>query len=59
MGSMFRSEKMTLCQVFLAPEAAYNNMADLGELGCVQFRDVGCKMQLFYISTFLHMEDNY
>lgn len=40
MGSMFRSEKMTLCQVFLAPEAAYNNMADLGELGCVQFRDL-------------------
>ncbi|XP_054725479.1 V-type proton ATPase 116 kDa subunit a1-like isoform X1 [Anastrepha obliqua] len=40
MGSIFRSEKMTLCQIFLAPETAYNNMADLGEIGCVQFRDL-------------------
>ncbi|XP_036344559.1 LOW QUALITY PROTEIN: V-type proton ATPase 116 kDa subunit a1-like [Rhagoletis pomonella] len=47
MGSMFRSEKMSLCQIFLAPEAAYNNMADLGELGCVQFRDLNNEVTAF------------
>lgn len=40
MGSMFRSEEMALCQMFVQPEAAYNSVSDLGELGLVQFRDV-------------------
>lgn len=40
MGSMFRSEEMALCQMFLQPEAAYSTVSDLGELGLVQFRDV-------------------
>ncbi|XP_067632821.1 V-type proton ATPase 116 kDa subunit a1-like [Eurosta solidaginis] len=47
MGGMFRSEEMSLCQVFLAAEAAYNNMADLGELGCVQFRDLNQDVTAF------------
>lgn len=40
MGDMFRSESMALCQMFIQPEAAYSSMAELGESGCVQFRDV-------------------
>jgi len=40
MGSLFRSEEMTLCQLFLQSEAAYTCVAEMGELGLVQFRDV-------------------
>ena len=41
MGSLFRSEPMTLCQLFLQPESAYSCLSELGELGLVQFKDVG------------------
>ena len=40
MGNLFRSEEMTLCQLFLQSEAAYACVSELGELGLVQFRDV-------------------
>lgn len=40
MGSLFRSEEMALCQLFLQSEAAYACVSELGELGLVQFRDV-------------------
>jgi len=40
MGSLFRSEEMVLCQLFLQSEAAYACVSELGELGLVQFRDV-------------------
>ena len=40
MGSIFRSEEMTLCQLFLSSEAAYNSVSELGEIGLMQFRDV-------------------
>lgn len=40
MGDMFRSEEMALCQMFIQPEAAYTSVSELGERGCVQFRDV-------------------
>lgn len=40
MGSMFRSEEMALCQLFIQPEAAYASVATMGEAGVVQFRDV-------------------
>lgn len=40
MGQQLRSEEMTLCQLFLQSEAAYACVAELGELGLVQFRDV-------------------
>lgn len=40
MGSMFRSEAMALCQMFIQPEAAYTTVSELGESGTVQFRDV-------------------
>ena len=41
MGSLFRSEEMALCQLFLQSESAYTCVSELGELGLVQFRDVG------------------
>ncbi|XP_073943292.1 V-type proton ATPase 116 kDa subunit a 1-like [Choristoneura fumiferana] len=40
MGSMFRSEEMVLCQLFVQPEAAYVSMYELGEAGLAQFRDL-------------------
>ena len=40
MGSLYRSEEMCLCQLFLQAEAAYACVSELGELGLVQFRDV-------------------
>lgn len=43
MGSLFRSEEMTLAQLFLQSEAAYACVRELGELGKVQFRDVSTK----------------
>lgn len=47
MGSLFRSEEMTLCQLFLQSEAAYACVSELGELGFVQFRDVSFISLLF------------
>lgn len=42
MTSIFRSEEITLAQLFLQSEAAYATVRELGELGRVQFRDVSC-----------------
>ena len=39
-ASLFRSEEMSLCQIFLQSEAAYACISELGELGLVQFKDV-------------------
>lgn len=38
--SIFRSEEMSLCQLFIQPEAAFHSVAELGEIGIAQFRDV-------------------
>ena len=51
MGSLFRSEEMTLCQLFLQSEAAYTCVSELGELGMVQFRDVSGVNFYKYILT--------
>lgn len=53
MGSLFRSEEMTLCQLFLQSEAAYACVSELGELGLVQFRDVS-KISLLSNFTIFH-----
>lgn len=37
---MFRSEEMFLCQLFIQPEAVYSTVAELGEIGAVEFKDV-------------------
>jgi V-type H+-transporting ATPase subunit a len=44
-SNQFRSEEMTLCQLFLQSEAAYTCVCELGELGLVQFRDVRLPFQ--------------
>ena len=49
MGSLFRSEEMVLCQIFLQAEAAYNCVSELGELGVVQFRDVSVLISLRHL----------
>ncbi|GAB6031884.1 hypothetical protein CHUAL_010280 [Chamberlinius hualienensis] len=45
--SLFRSEEMTLCQLFLQSEAAYACVSELGELGVVQFRDLNPVVNAF------------
>ncbi|CAK9301461.1 unnamed protein product [Gordionus sp. m RMFG-2023] len=47
MGQLFRSEEMTLCQFFLQAESAYSCVAELGELGLVQFRDLNPEVNAF------------
>uniref|UniRef100_A0A3B3Q6R0 V-type proton ATPase subunit a n=2 Tax=Paramormyrops kingsleyae TaxID=1676925 RepID=A0A3B3Q6R0_9TELE len=47
MGDVFRSEEMTLAQVFLQSEAAYCCVSELGELGMVQFRDLNPDVNVF------------
>nr|CBI70492.1 vacuolar ATPase a subunit [Haemonchus contortus] len=40
MGSIYRSEVMSLCQIFLQTDSAYQCVAELGELGLAQFLDL-------------------
>lgn len=47
MGSMFRSEEMALAQLFIQPEAAYFAISEMGESGCVQFRDLNEDVNVF------------
>jgi len=45
MGSLFRSEDMVLCQMYLQADSAYSCVSQLGELGIVQFKDVSFTYQ--------------
>ncbi|XP_055533644.1 V-type proton ATPase 116 kDa subunit a 1-like [Wyeomyia smithii] len=47
MGAMFRSEQMDLVQLLIQPEAAYSSLAELGELGVAQFRDLNADVNVF------------
>ncbi|CAG9538379.1 unnamed protein product [Cercopithifilaria johnstoni] len=47
MDSLYRSEEMCLAQLFLQAEAAYTCVAELGELGLVQFRDLNPDVSAF------------
>uniref|UniRef100_A0A2A4JNX8 V-type proton ATPase subunit a n=1 Tax=Heliothis virescens TaxID=7102 RepID=A0A2A4JNX8_HELVI len=47
MGCMLRSDPMTLCGMYLQPEAAFDVLSRLGEMGCVQFVDMHPDLQLF------------
>lgn len=38
---------MSLCQLFIQPEAAYSSVAELGEAGSVQFRDLNVEVNSF------------
>ncbi|XP_050427792.1 V-type proton ATPase 116 kDa subunit a 1-like [Adelges cooleyi] len=47
MSSVFRSEEMALCQLFLQNEAAYACVSELGELGLVEFKDLNSNVNSF------------
>ncbi|CEF66773.1 V-type ATPase, V0 complex, 116kDa subunit family and ATPase, V0 complex, subunit 116kDa, eukaryotic family-containing protein [Strongyloides ratti] len=47
MGNIYRSEEMCLAQLYLQSESAYNCVAELGELGLVQFRDLNPDVNAF------------
>lgn len=34
---------MSLCQLFVQPEAIFSTVAELGEIGIAQFKDVSAK----------------
>ncbi|CAG5122024.1 unnamed protein product [Candidula unifasciata] len=60
MGSLFRSEEMRLCQIFLQTEAAYACVSELGELGLVQFKDLNENVNAFqrtYVSQIRRCEE--
>lgn len=46
MASLFRSEAMSKCLLYLETDAAYNCMSSLGELGLVQFADLNTEVLL-------------
>ena len=39
-GSLFRSEDMSLCQLFIQSESAFNSVYEMGDAGVVQFKDM-------------------
>lgn len=47
MGAMFRSEEVTLCQLYLQSESAYNCVSELGEIGLIQFNDLNAEVNAF------------
>jgi V-type H+-transporting ATPase subunit a len=50
-STLFRSEEMSLVQLFIPAEVAHTCVAELGELGKVQFRDV--KRYTFFFAFFI------
>ncbi|KAG6457957.1 hypothetical protein O3G_MSEX010593 [Manduca sexta] len=44
---MLRSDRMTFCEMYLQPEAAYDILSQLGEMSCVEFLDLNTDMQPF------------
>ncbi|EDV21047.1 uncharacterized protein TRIADDRAFT_30908 [Trichoplax adhaerens] len=58
--SIFRSEEMTLAQLYLQADAAYNCVSALGELGAVHFRDLNPDINAFqrkFVSEVRRCED--
>lgn len=47
MGTLFRSEEMSLVQLLLNGQSSYLSIAELGELGCLQFRDLNLNTNSF------------
>nr|CAD2202706.1 unnamed protein product [Meloidogyne enterolobii] len=60
MNSIHRSEEMCLVQLFLQNEAAYLCVAELGEIGLVQFRDLNAEINAFqrkYVREVRHCDE--
>ncbi|XP_050779466.1 V-type proton ATPase 116 kDa subunit a 2 isoform X1 [Gopherus flavomarginatus] len=47
MGSLFRSERMCLAQLFLQAGSAYECLSELGERGLAEFRDLNPSVSVF------------
>jgi len=47
MGSLWRSEKMQLVQLYIPRDAAHTTMDELGELGLMHFRDLNPNVNMF------------
>ncbi|XP_026314352.1 V-type proton ATPase 116 kDa subunit a-like [Hyposmocoma kahamanoa] len=47
MSFMFRSDHMTYCNIYVQVEAAYETVAQLGEMSCVQFLDASPELNAF------------
>ncbi|KJE90422.1 vacuolar proton ATPase [Capsaspora owczarzaki ATCC 30864] len=47
MGSLFRSEEMSLVQLIIPADAAFETVADLGDIGIAQFRDLNLGVSQF------------
>ena len=50
MGSIFRSAKMSLWQICLEREAAYQCVSEVGELGRAEFRDVSASPVISFLN---------
>lgn len=46
-GSLFRSEQMSLIQLYIPSEMARDTISELGELGAIQFRDLNASANAF------------
>jgi vacuolar-type H+-ATPase subunit I/STV1 len=49
------SEQMSLVQLFVPTEVAHDAVAELGELGNVQFKDVSRFLQMFHSLTHFYL----
>lgn len=50
--SFYRSEDVIRCQMFLQKDAIYQSVANLGEIGAIQFLDVSIFMQFTHMFDF-------
>lgn len=56
-STLFRSEEMSFIQLYIPNEVCQPTVAELGELGLVQFRDVCQFLQLSMIRRVLAFKD--
>lgn len=45
--SQFRSEEMSLLQLFIQNDAAHDTLHELGEIGSLQFKDMNSEKSAF------------
>ena len=60
MSDILRGEEIQLCQIYFQSESTYSCLAQLGELGVVQFRDVVTLISVIQLSAiFNHIFYNF